>query len=80
MTISDRRFYSALGFSSALAFLVFGYLTIFSIGLGMLVLAVASAVAAAVILPRPLRVAMAVLESALALVPFAWLAVAALTD
>ncbi len=70
MTQSHRRFYSTLSLVSGVAFVLAGYITFFSIGLALLILAVASAVFGAILIPSRLRIAVAAVEVAVALFPW----------
>lgn len=61
MDAADRRFYSALLLVSAVAFIIAGYLTLFSIGLGLLFLAVPMAIIGALLWRTPARLVAATL-------------------
>ncbi|MCC7366210.1 MAG: hypothetical protein IT303_17770 [Dehalococcoidia bacterium] len=72
--MSDRQFYARVALTSGPAFVVAGYLTLFSIGLGLLVLAVVAAGAAAALHPTRLYAAVAAVTVCLAAVPWAAIA------
>lgn len=67
---ADKRFYGRLALVSAVAFTAAGYLTLFSIGLGLLVLALVSAVLGAALLPGVSSVLLATIVCALAALPW----------
>ena len=78
LTSEDRVFYSRLALVSSVAFTVAGYLTLFSIGLGLLVLAIAGAAAGIIFRPTSLSVMVAVTVVMVAGFPLAFVTVASL--
>lgn len=63
---------------SSLALTVAGYLTLFSIGLGLLVLAIAAGLTGTICRPTPLSIAIAALVGMVAAFPLAFVTIASL--